>query len=487
MHGAARAGPLGDDCDDADPGNFPGNVETCNGQDDDCDGATDDGADAACAGPHATGTCASGHCSLTCAGSYEDCNGMPGDGCEVDTDHSVVHCGSCGVACGPADSCGIAAVGSCDTSPVVLLDGHTQSMIAVRATGGVAGWGSAASARSTLLADASAPLGSALGDVTDLGVGGTVGCAVTAGRRLYCWGANGAGQLGIGTTSFSTSGPVLVPLTDVVDVDASDTAVAAVRADGTVWTWGQNTSGQLGGGATPTQRSSPAAVAGIDDALAVAGMTSTFCVLRGVAGGATYVTCFGTNGNGECGNGSTSPSSVSPPAGNVMGLPNDVRALSRGYAGGVCAIARSGTAYCWGFNMPSGGAGYSLGLGGSAPTPSVTTATQLPVAAEIVDVVLNGRNGCLQRRNGGAQEIWCWGLDTNWIDGVGSSTVPVRVGGMLPGGLGDVVSIGVGNARWCAARAGGGVVCQGDDTAGSLGNGAPISASPSPVAVLGLP
>lgn len=32
------------DCDDADPGAYPGSVETCNGLDDDCDGAVDEGA-----------------------------------------------------------------------------------------------------------------------------------------------------------------------------------------------------------------------------------------------------------------------------------------------------------------------------------------------------------------------------------------------------------------------------------------------------------
>ena len=34
---------LGDDCDDADAGRFPGNQEACNGIDDDCDGTADDG------------------------------------------------------------------------------------------------------------------------------------------------------------------------------------------------------------------------------------------------------------------------------------------------------------------------------------------------------------------------------------------------------------------------------------------------------------
>ncbi len=53
----------GDDCDDADPGASPGLVEACNGWDDDCDGAIDEGFDA------------DGDGWTTCEG---DCNDDPG-------------------------------------------------------------------------------------------------------------------------------------------------------------------------------------------------------------------------------------------------------------------------------------------------------------------------------------------------------------------------------------------------------------------------
>ncbi len=49
---------------------------------------------------HATGVCAAGSCKVsTCAAPWMDCNGAPGDGCEVDTSSSAASCGSCAHAC----------------------------------------------------------------------------------------------------------------------------------------------------------------------------------------------------------------------------------------------------------------------------------------------------------------------------------------------------------------------------------------------------
>lgn len=52
-------------------------------------------------------------CPLRCAATgdgtarayWNDCDGLPATGCEVDTHHDPAHCGACGHACRPGVAC----------------------------------------------------------------------------------------------------------------------------------------------------------------------------------------------------------------------------------------------------------------------------------------------------------------------------------------------------------------------------------------------
>jgi cysteine-rich repeat protein len=97
--------------------------------------------------------------------------------------------------------------------------------------------------------------------VTAVSVGMTHRCAVMTDGTARCWGVNGAGELGDGTNTESSTP---VPVADLVGavaiavgggffgghvwVDAGHTC--AVLSDGTAWCWGANSYGQLGNGAT---------------------------------------------------------------------------------------------------------------------------------------------------------------------------------------------------------------------------------------------
>jgi len=67
-----------------------------------------------CSLAHATAGCASGGCTIaTCQTGYKDCNGLPGDGCEVNTQGDVNNCGACGNVCSVTNGSAGCSLGAC--------------------------------------------------------------------------------------------------------------------------------------------------------------------------------------------------------------------------------------------------------------------------------------------------------------------------------------------------------------------------------------
>jgi hypothetical protein len=62
---------------------------------------------------NATSTCAAGACGFTCAAGFADCNLDPSDGCEVDTSSSAANCGRCGATCNPPNGTAACVAGAC--------------------------------------------------------------------------------------------------------------------------------------------------------------------------------------------------------------------------------------------------------------------------------------------------------------------------------------------------------------------------------------
>ncbi len=53
-----------------------------------------------CDRSHGIATCVAGVCQLVvCVDSFADCDGVSLNGCEVDLDTSISHCGACGIEC----------------------------------------------------------------------------------------------------------------------------------------------------------------------------------------------------------------------------------------------------------------------------------------------------------------------------------------------------------------------------------------------------
>ncbi|MEO0324336.1 MAG: hypothetical protein AAF447_15350, partial [Myxococcota bacterium] len=121
--------------------------------------------------------------------------------------------------------------------------------------------------------------GMPLTGIAELSMGRTHSCALvitgTPGRFTpYCWGNNGQGQLGLGTTGLSVlAEPMLVslggpPIADATAIALSQTATCVLRATGTggreeLWCMGARTSGQLGDASTTGIVQSPQRISGL--------------------------------------------------------------------------------------------------------------------------------------------------------------------------------------------------------------------------------
>jgi len=96
---------------------------------------------------------------------------------------------------------------------------------------------------------------------TQMATGGTFTCGLTPAGQTYCWGNNGNGQLGNGTTTSSAS-PVAVSQPAGVtftSIKAQNAGMCGLDTNGQTWCWGRNAWGELGDGST-TQRTTPVAV-----------------------------------------------------------------------------------------------------------------------------------------------------------------------------------------------------------------------------------
>lgn len=84
-------------------------------------------------------------------------------------------------------------------------------------------------------------------------------CALTATGAAHCWGWNGSGQLGDGTTTTQPA-PVPVGGSHVFDTIGLGGAYTCGITGGTVWCWGSNALGQLGAGLTAGASATPVQV-----------------------------------------------------------------------------------------------------------------------------------------------------------------------------------------------------------------------------------
>lgn len=286
-------------------------------------------------------------------------------------------------------------------------------------------------------------------------------CALVSSGQVYCWGSNGLGQLGIGTTLDRPVATAVTGLADAVEVAVGYNHGCARRADGTVVCWGSNSAGQLGDGGT-RNRTTPSGVLGLANAAQLSLGNAHSCA-RTLDG---RVVCWGSNVFGQLGDGSaTNRSSPTP----VPGLA-EVQSLALGESHG-CAASRGAT-WCWGLN--------NYGQLGDGTTLRRPMPVAIDGASAALQLAANGAQSCAIRSGG---QAWCWGLNT--AGQLGDGTLTTRLLPVMVSSASGTAEVGVGLVHGCARSSAGVVSCWGGNTRGQLGDGTSIS-RPTPVTVRGL-
>jgi alpha-tubulin suppressor-like RCC1 family protein len=299
--------------------------------------------------------------------------------------------------------------------------------------------------------------------------GGSHTCALirpgAAGASVACWGANDYGQVGDGSAEDrSTPVPVAGVGTDVVAVGTGARHTCAAGWHGFVECWGANGNGQVGNGVIGG-RSAVSRVPGLAEVTVLDAGAFHNCALAREG-----LLCWGANDYGQLGDG-TAHDRALPTA--VGGLPEGVRAVT---AGGThsCALTTVGDVLCWGAN--------DAGQLGDGTLVDHRTPAPVEGLSDVIAVDAGSRHTCAVTGNG---DVLCWGAN-DWGQLGDGTTIARPVARRVAGLSGTARALGAGDEHTCAALSSGAVECWGFNYFGQLGDGlAPLSGSPTPVAVVG--
>ncbi len=289
-----------------------------------------------------------------------------------------------------------------------------------------------------------------LAGVVSVGVGRYFGCALSVDGGVRCWGSNGRGWLGDASTTdhfapTQVQGPLVgQPLGQVKALSVGRNHSCAVNSAGNVFCWGSNSNGQLGDGTTVDRALATPAAANARFVDVAVGAVHT-CALASDG----RVWCWGNNSKGQLGDGTTDGSTTPRPS-----LVDNARALASGSTHS-CAVLVDGTVACWGSDdyHETG----SCGKGQCA----ISTANGMTNARSIA---VGDQYACALAADG---KVACWGRnDFHQLGGAawGASASAVTVTAI------DAVALATGVATTCAATAGGQVLCWGDNMQGEAGD-----------------
>jgi alpha-tubulin suppressor-like RCC1 family protein len=283
-------------------------------------------------------------------------------------------------------------------------------------------------------------------DISGLSAGVSFGIALKTDGTLWSWGANGAGQLGLGDT-FSSDAPTQIGLYSsdrfLVQADSdwmsvpmagSSYHITALKTNNTLWAWGDNGYGQLGMGdigdgllgSPNTNRITPTQIGTESDWLSVAvGGFNT----SGIKTNNT-LWAWGDNTFGQLGDG-TYDTRTTP---RQIGTTSDWSTAAVGsniYGAHSIGLKTNGTLWAWGNN------GY--GQLGDGTTDNGTTPRSIGTNSDWSQIVAGVSYTLALKTN---NTLWAWG--DNGYGQLGDGTYDTRTAPRQIGAESDWAAVATG-------------------------------------------
>ena len=234
--------------------------------------------------------------------------------------------------------------------------------------------------------------------------------------KLYGWGYNQYGRLGLGNLIYRSSPTQVGTLTDWKLITTDQDNSAAIKSNGTLWVWGQDIYGQMGQNVRNINRSSPVQVGSATDwAYVNTGSDSMFAIKNN---GTFWV--WGSNGNGKLGLNDNLLSRSSP---TQVGTDSNWYRVTMGGQGAL-ALKTNGTLWAWGLNS----------TGQSGTNNLITFSSPIQIGTDTNWLKINkgpgtSDNSCIALKNNGT--IWMWGDNSQGQLGLNDTlnrSSPVQVG-----------------------------------------------------------